>query len=121
MESEAFGTTQTDYAYLAGLLHDIGLFILAEQLPERVTQVWTSARSTRASTWEVEHASFGVTHADIGGYLLALWGAPDAIVETTALHHTPALSPETAFGVLTAVHVAIQRGRAGHATEARQP
>ena len=47
-----------------------------------------------------------MTHAEIGGYLLALWGAPDAIVETTMLHHTPSVSAETTFGVLAAVHVA---------------
>ena len=35
MESEAASTTQIDHAYLAGLLHDVGLFILAEHLPER--------------------------------------------------------------------------------------
>ena len=106
MESEAASPTEIDHAYLAGLLHDVGLFILAEKLPERVTQVWTSSRNGKASTWEIEHANFGVTHADIGGYLLALWGAADAVVETTVLHHTPALSSKAAFGVLTAVHVA---------------
>ena len=106
MESEKGSATQIDHAYLAGLLHDVGLFILAEHLPERVAQIWASSQNEKVSAWEIEHASFGVTHADIGGYLLALWGAPDAVVETTVLHHTPALSPETAFGVLTAVHVA---------------
>ena len=114
MEAEAANPTQIDHAYLAGLLHDIGLFILVEQLPERVAQVRTSAQSEKLSAWEIEHASFGVTHADIGGYLLALWGAPDVVVETTVLHHTPALSADhdheymvpAAFGVLAAVHVA---------------
>lgn len=106
MESEAGGSTQADHAYLAGLLHDIGLFILAEHLPERVTQVLTSSRSEKTSAWEIERAAFAVTHADLGGYLLALWGAPDVVVDTAVLHHTPALCSETAFGVLTAVHVA---------------
>ena len=106
MESETAATAPIDQAYLAGLLHDVGLFILVEHLPERAAQVETSSRREKASIWEIEHSSFGVTHAEIGGYLLALWGAPDAIVETPMLHHTPSVSAETTFGVLAAVHVA---------------
>jgi HD-like signal output (HDOD) protein len=106
MESEASAAMLTDQAYLAGLLHDIGLFILAEHLPQRVAAVWTSSAQMRASAWESECATFGAAHADIGGCLLAVWGAPDAIVDATLLHHTPALSSEATFGVLTAVHVA---------------
>ena len=106
MESETDGMAQVEQAYLAGLLHDVGLFLLVQHLPQRVLHVWAAARSARVSAWDIEQADFGVTHAEIGGYLLALWGAHDAIVETTALHHTPALSAETRFGLLTAVHVA---------------
>jgi HD-like signal output (HDOD) protein len=105
-ESETTDATEMERAYLAGLLHDIGLFILAEHLPERFAEVWTAARSAKTSVWEIERAGSGVTHADIGGYLLALWGAPDAVVEAAAVHHEPSLSPATTFGVLTAVHVA---------------
>jgi HD-like signal output (HDOD) protein len=105
-ESETTNATQIGYAYVAGLLHDIGLFLLAEHVPERLAAVWTSARGKKACVSEIGTSSVGATHAEIGGYLLALWGAPDAIVQATALHHTPALSSETTFGVLTAVHVA---------------
>ena len=31
----------------------------------------------------------GVTHADVGAYLLGLWGLPWALVETVAMHHSP--------------------------------
>ncbi len=105
-EFEAASAAQIGQAYLAGLLHDIGLFLLAEHAPERLAAAATASRSAKTSLWEIERSTIGVTHADIGGYLLALWGAPDAIVETTALHHAPVRSSEMAFGVLTAVHVA---------------
>ena len=32
---------------------------------------------------------FGVSHAEIGAYLLGLWGLPPAIVEAVAHHHHP--------------------------------
>jgi HD-like signal output (HDOD) protein len=48
----------------------------------------------------------GTTHAEVGGYLLGLWGLPDALVEAVAWHHNPGGCPGTAFTPLTAVHVA---------------
>ena len=81
-------------------------FILAENLPGRYGQAWTSSRGRKVSLWDIEHGRFGTTHAEIGGYLLALWGAPDAIVDAASFHHRPARSPDAAFSPLAAVHVA---------------
>jgi len=48
-----------------------------------------------------------VSHADIGAYLLGLWGMPAPIVESAQRHHTPSLQLEGAsFDALAAVHVA---------------
>jgi HD-like signal output (HDOD) protein len=49
---------------------------------------------------------FGATHAEVGAYLLGLWGLPDPVVEAVAWHHTPARCPGESFTPLTAVHVA---------------
>jgi HD-like signal output (HDOD) protein/CheY-like chemotaxis protein len=120
-EFETADAAQSEQAYLAGLLHDIGLFLLAERVPERLAAAWTGSRSGDARAWEIERADAGVTHADIGGYLLALWGAPEALVEATVLHHTPALSSATTFAVLTAVHVADAAADAADAGVAVNP
>ena len=53
-----------------------------------------------------EQQLFGATHADVGGYLLALWGLPVPVVEAVALHHQPSRSSERGFQPLTAVHAA---------------
>ena len=48
-----------------------------------------------------------MSHAEIGAYLLGLWGMPYPVVEAVAHHHRPARVPgQTVFGVLGAVHVA---------------
>ena len=49
---------------------------------------------------------WGVTHAEVGGYLLGLWGLPYPIVEAVANHHEPGRVPGKEFGVLAATHVA---------------
>jgi HD-like signal output (HDOD) protein len=49
---------------------------------------------------------FGTTHAEVGAYLMGLWGIPGAIVEALAFHHCPNSCPTRSFSPLTAIHVA---------------
>ncbi|MFQ5700049.1 MAG: HDOD domain-containing protein, partial [Myxococcota bacterium] len=54
----------------------------------------------------LERERLGFTHADTGGYLLGIWGLPDAIAEAVAGHHAPHTSGEGPREPLTVVHVA---------------
>jgi len=47
-----------------------------------------------------------VTHAEVGAYLLGLWGFPAPVVEAVAMHHFPKPSPNRSFSLVTALHVA---------------
>ena len=93
-------------AYLAGLLHDVGHFVCADQVPQSYASARARSRAERAPIWEVEKTIWGTTHAEVGACLLALWGAPQAIVDAVAFHHCPSLSDAPGFGPLVAVHVA---------------
>jgi HD-like signal output (HDOD) protein/CheY-like chemotaxis protein len=92
-------------AFTAGLLHDMGRIILASNLTKEYTAVVAAARQKSCSLHEEELAQLGVTHAQVGAYLLGLWGMPASLVEAAALHHTPGLA-STEFSLLTAVHIA---------------
>jgi HD-like signal output (HDOD) protein len=98
--------TEIGRAYLAGLLHDVGLFVFADQAPHCYAGVCAMSRAQRSPVWEVEKAVQGTTHAEVGASLAALWGASEAIVEVIAFHHCPSLSDAPGFGPLAAVHVA---------------
>ena len=69
--------------------------------------------------WEIEQSEFGVTHAEVGAYLLALWGIGPSIVEAVSLHHCPGEFPINDFSPVTAVHVSevLQQEVAGPAME----
>jgi HD-like signal output (HDOD) protein len=56
--------------------------------------------------WEAERIILGASHAEVGAYLLGLWGLPDPLVEALAFHHRPSACPHTVFSPLTAVHAA---------------
>jgi putative nucleotidyltransferase with HDIG domain len=91
-----------------GLLHDIGRLVLAGSDPARYVGVLTDVHRRCVPVVEAEQKAFGATHAEVGAYLLALWGMPASFVEAVVGHHHPmtARSPVERFDMTTAVHVA---------------
>jgi HD-like signal output (HDOD) protein len=106
----AGGRASPDDAWLAGLLHDIGYWILIQECPKELAGALKLARDEGLSLLECERRITGATHAEIGAYLLGLWGLPYAIVEAVALHHTPtAVTPHgyDLVGALAVSHALI--------------
>jgi HD-like signal output (HDOD) protein len=55
---------------------------------------------------QAEREAFGFTHAEVGAYLLGLWGLPATIVEAVAFHHRPSALTLAGFELVVAVHIA---------------
>jgi putative nucleotidyltransferase with HDIG domain len=105
-KAECIPHSMVDEAFTAALLHDVGILIFATSKPEEYAQVLSMMTQQGIPDWEAEQAVFGATHAEVGAYLLGMWGLPHAVVEAVAYHHKPELAAAAAFGPLTAVHVA---------------
>ena len=95
-----------DNALLGGMLHDVGKLILAQNFPEDYVKVLTSACNEGTTLWREERTAFGSSHAEVGAYLLCLWGLPEQLVAAVAYHHRPGEAPDNDSGALTAVCVA---------------
>jgi HD-like signal output (HDOD) protein/CheY-like chemotaxis protein len=95
-----------DEAFLAGMLHDAGTIILATHLPEYFTSVLRNMQSTGRAMHTVELELKKVTHAEIGAYLLALWGMPYPVVEAVAHHHTTVRNRGRGLDIATSVQIA---------------
>jgi HD-like signal output (HDOD) protein len=95
-----------DEAFIAGMLHDTGKLVLGLNFVEQCNEVVRLARENKQEIWMIELEVFGATHADVGGYLLGLWGLPVPVVEAIALHHNPGKTTHKIFSPLTAVHAA---------------
>ncbi|HEY2464082.1 MAG TPA: response regulator [Steroidobacteraceae bacterium] len=111
----AGGRASPDDAWLAGLLHDIGYWILIQECPKELASALKMARTEGRPLVECERQITGATHAEIGAYLLGLWGLPYTIVEAVALHHTPkAVTPHgyDLVGALAVSHALIDPANA---------
>jgi HD-like signal output (HDOD) protein len=95
-----------DAGFTAALVHDVGKIVLAACLPNVHQQVAERVATDRLPCHLVEAELLGVTHAEIGAYLLGIWGLPPAIVEAVAYHHRPSAAPGGPSGLLSALHVA---------------
>lgn len=103
---EGMELAETENAFTAGLLHDVGKLVMATSMPEAYAQVLDLVAQGTHTLEEAERESIGVSHAEAGAYLLGLWGLPDSMLVAVAGHHHPREAFEQAFNTLTLVHVA---------------
>jgi HD-like signal output (HDOD) protein len=109
-------------AFTSGMLHDIGKLVLSVNLPKDYTEATRLAQSGMELP-AAEEQVFGANHADVGGYLIGLWGLPVPVVEAVALHHCPTRSTQAGFSPLTSVHAAnaLEREQSHSANGASAP
>jgi HD-like signal output (HDOD) protein len=92
-----------DDAMLAGLFHNIGYWILLQECPGDLRRAYDVAQTENIPLHEAERRIIGTSHAEIGAYLLGLWGLPCAVVEAIAFQHHPCRSRHMQFDVLAAL------------------
>src|SRR3984893_10271129 len=76
-------------AYLAGLLHDLGIIVNLWALPQEFRGAYAVARDEGIPLHEAEQKTLGFTHCDSGGLLAERWELPPDLVEVVAHHHSP--------------------------------
>lgn len=96
----------TDHAQVSGLLLNIGILILSTNLPNEYKQIIEISKNEEPLLWQAEDKVLGCNHAEIGAYLLGLWGLPKDIIKCVSYYHSPSLSKDTGISALTLVHVA---------------
>jgi len=93
-----------DYAFTAGLLHDIGRLVLVTAAPQAYAEV-VEWRLRHDGGWqEAERAVLGVDHVEAGVALAGHWNFSDTMRQAIAFHHAPD-TPGAGF-LAAIVHVA---------------
>jgi HD-like signal output (HDOD) protein/CheY-like chemotaxis protein len=104
--AEGCDRTRAEEVYVGGVLEDVGILVLASNFPEEYDRAAEVLLADRNFLTTVEQEEFGVTHAEVGAYLLGLWGLPAPILRIVSLHHSPHLLPKPGFGPEIAIYAA---------------
>jgi HD-like signal output (HDOD) protein/CheY-like chemotaxis protein len=98
------GTSEREWAFLAGLVHDVGILAMTSCPLDDLDP--ETSRSGLDALPHIE-ATLGASHADVGGYLMTIWGLPDVVVDAVANHHATGAALSELSPVAAAVHSAV--------------
>ena len=76
-------------AYLAGLLHDLGIIVNLWVLPKEFGVAWEIAKAEGIPLHEAEQRSLGFTHCDSGRMLAERWDLSPDLIDVVTWHHSP--------------------------------
>ena len=106
MAAEGGDRDACSQACTAGLLAHVGTLLLLANHPDAFRTAGRICDDDGISIVVAERMVLGATHAELGAYLLGLWGFPDPVVEAVAYHHVPADLGSAKFCTASAVHAA---------------
>lgn len=87
--AEKCNVLHSERLFVAGLLHDIGMLIVAQRLPYETLMIALKAKSSQTSVLELEESFLGFNHTEVGAELMQSWSMPETLFEAVAYHHTP--------------------------------
>lgn len=105
-QHEGLSREATDKVFIAGLLHDVGKLVLATGVTSSYQLALDKSENQHLLMHEAEKTVFGTSHAEVGAYLLGLWGLPQEIIDGVAWHHNPGACEAEGISAATLIHVA---------------
>jgi putative nucleotidyltransferase with HDIG domain len=87
--SAKFSFLDNEFAYTAGILHDIGRVGLATIMPTAYSRVIDGGADQPQHLLQIEREFCGIDHCQAGKSLAAAWNLPPAFAEIVACHHDP--------------------------------
>jgi HD-like signal output (HDOD) protein len=88
------GLEKSSEAFIAGLLHDLGISVVHRFMHSDFVSICDYA-AAGANYLEAELQVLGMTHCEIGEILLKYWNIPEMITEIVRCHHAPSEAPTT--------------------------
>lgn len=76
-----------EFAYTAGVMHDIGRVVLAVSMPNEYARALERGADQPRDLLQVERSVCGIDHCAVGGTLVREWALPEAFSWITTCHH----------------------------------
>ncbi len=104
--AKKIGHGDTDEAFVAGLLHDVGKVVFDTQFPAEFQEVVEKVEDENILILEAEREVLGLDHAEAGQILLFKWQLPLPVVNAVGFHHDLEKAPATYQRLAAIVHLA---------------
>jgi len=97
--------TDTEQAFVTGLLHDIGISLLFVNMPREFRKILDIAKAEQIDFRQAETKFWPYTHELIGAEVLRRWELPEEIPAAVEVHHTYQPGPDS-FPLAPVVYLA---------------
>jgi HD-like signal output (HDOD) protein/ActR/RegA family two-component response regulator len=101
---ESLERDMADSIYMGGLLHDMGKLVLVQNYTLKYDALLKTVENDHSDLFDAEKQVFGASHAEVGGYLLGLWGFPQKTGHSVVFHHDPSRFADVEFGAVYAAN-----------------
>jgi HD-like signal output (HDOD) protein len=81
--------SEAEFAFVCGLLHDIGMVVFFRQSPAAYSQIFAQDKGDGPDISALEAENYHVTHATLGSILATRWLLPADLAHTLGQHHDP--------------------------------
>ncbi len=81
-------------AFLAGILHDIGLLMVVQSEEKQAQQIFAMVEKNEKTFAQAEVEVLGFNHAEAGAAVAERWKFPSSILEVIRSHHQPQQADE---------------------------
>jgi len=99
------GYHETEQAFFAGMVHDIGRLVLSANFPEAYAKLLDAPHESQILL-EEEKRKIGAPHTEVGAWLLSQWNLDSFTVDAVLYHHEPAERIANAFPLVKIIFVA---------------
>lgn len=104
--AEDLGFQTSGEVFTAGLLHDLGIPIIYKFFKDEFQKIVNDVKEENLTYLEAEEKHLGVTHQEIGRYLIDRWNLPLSIADVVMFHHKPSLLENENRELSALIHLA---------------
>ncbi len=90
--ADDLGYQTSGEVFTAGLLHDLGIPIIYKFFNKEYKEIVNAVNSKDITYLEAEEQFLGITHQEVGRYLVDRWNLPLSIADVISYHHKPSLA-----------------------------
>ncbi len=87
--SDLIKYSDSEQAFTAGLLKDIGKLVLHEYIKTEYDKIADIVNDEKITFCEAEERVLGINHSQIGAVIAEKWNFPQVLVDTIKYHHNP--------------------------------